>query len=294
MKNPPTELYSDGLVLVPPHLGAAYEAELTARGLLDKAKAKSPSDVIGGASKDESELHFTFRFSASAVRGENSILDPVDQLGEIPSDLLATFQDGKISCLDVAAGTGGGTLGLLLCVQRLRELGIVASAPLEVRILAGDISEFALDIYRSLLDRLRPALESVGIRVQATFQVWDIKAAAQVAGIVDQWFGLQPDAEEHLVLVSAITGAGKELLDASRRTFQHIGERLAQRKSTILWIEPNMTSAPLLVTWVLGKLNLDWFKPTIGTGRGYSYKWVHPITSSQLGGSILIYKYQRV
>ncbi len=139
------ELWKDNCLHLPSEFWNLYRQELARRNLLNEAIAGSTDGgIYGGATQAETEKHFTHRFPNSGGRVEVAILDPKKDLANISVELQATFSGGRIKLLDVPCGAGAGTLALLSTLHVLRQNKALPTLPLDVEIIAADISTHAL------------------------------------------------------------------------------------------------------------------------------------------------------
>ena len=71
---------------------------------------------------------------------------------------------------------------------------------------------------------------------------WDATNVDSTAALCDKWFELYPDAEEHVLLISNISGvAGRaDFFERFQHSVTNLMSRLHDRVGTVLWIEPCM------------------------------------------------------
>jgi hypothetical protein len=293
---PPLQLYEDGTLRLVPALVLAYEQQLKATGLFAQVTQKPPQGIalVGGAGLQDTQNHFAYSFSTSAIRGEYVLLDVNDLLEQAPADLLTALSANRVAYLDLAAGAGGGSLGLLTTLAVLRNNNLVPTTPLDLHILAADISKAALDIYLALFGVLQPFLVSSGMNVSLTVEEWDAKQSNNTAALLDKWFAANANAEEYIAIISAISGGGVSLAKSIERSIQHISDRLANYPSTFFFLEPKMKGTKDFLDKLLGGLHLGWFASITGPGLSGNYKWLHPFTGAELTGSIWVSHYRRI
>lgn len=218
------------------------------------------SNPIGGSGATEAIEHFAYRFVNSSTRVIHITLDPDKKFSNIQIDIFSTFSKGNISILDLACGTGGHILSLLTTLVELRLKKLLPTLPLNIHILAADISPKALEIYQSLLHNLEPYLLNAGIRVTYHTYEWDACNSMQTSQLMDDFFSKTSkiSINEYYVMTSAFSGfAGSDVnFSQIERSLQHITERLGSKYSTFLWIEPNSTKANFFLR-SLGKIFED-------------------------------------
>lgn len=241
---PPETLLQSNLLIVPAMLEAAYRAELQSRSLLTKAvnaNSVSVAASIGGASKEEAEDHFAYRFLNSATRLQRLLLDLPTCFAPSSAALLRVLGHGRCAVLDTPSGSGGSIAGLLSTIAVLRQSGAIPTLPVTLTICAGDISPDAIGIYRSMMERIAPQLAAVGITIHWTSQHCDLTNVSHAVTMCDNWI-THPFADEYLVLIGNFSGAAKSQIEKIRPAFTHIAERISVRVSTLLWIEPTTKS----------------------------------------------------
>jgi len=293
----PAQLWEHDVVQMPRALAEIYTEYLKHLGRHNEALDQVPDDaaLIGGSSDEATLAHFTHRFAVSAVRLEYVVLDPHDAFGEIPSDLLVTLTDGRIAVLDVPCGTGAGTLALLGTLAELRAQQAGASLPLTLHITAGDVASKALDIYQALLSRTAPWLRSQGIQVHWDIAHWDAGQPNTTAALVDRWFHMAEGAEEYVVLIAAFSGAGAGHFAEFQRSFQHITERLHDKRCAILWVEPRWNQGRSFLQKIKNLFDrIPWFTRKVSEPVEATFRWYHPIKHATIDrGSVLVKQYSR-
>jgi len=283
---------------LPPALHSAYRAELEDRGLLPAAVVGSmEKNIHGGPTPEETLEHFKYRFTNSAVRVVCVLVDPAHVFASLPAEVFQSFSSHKIAVLDVACGAGASLLSLATVLGVVRSARLLPSLPLELSVYAADISETALAIYSNLVGRIGPILEQQGISLRVTTTVWDAAHPDQTSALCDSWFSDSSDANEHFVLVGNISGVGKGAFDHLERSFLHIGERIANRASTLLWIEPGISSSLSFMQKVVNlvRRKLSWLTRSTGVDETLSceFAWWHPIEEKELAGTVSVQRFSR-
>ena len=235
----PETLWRDGRYYVSRTLHEVYMRVLSQRNLLAQAKEKRfTKKVHGGEGEEETNEHYTGRFCASVVRVQNVVLDTQAKFGNIPKDVLQTFSSHSVSILDLPSGTGAGGLSIVSIVHELRVAGLVPMLPLDVNILAGDISHSALKLYEQQATELVPKLATSGITLHLNTEKWDALDLESTHHLCTRWEKTALPTVEGFVLVTNFSGAGEKLFDQLKESFRHIAVRVSHRNATLLWIEP--------------------------------------------------------
>lgn len=132
------------------------------------------SGAIGGASEEEAREHVVNRFLNSAARMQFVCSDPNDEQAEIRDAVLDQLAEGRLHVIDLAAGSGAGTLAMLSLICELRRTGLIPQLPVNVCVFAVDYSPAALNHFAALLDKLSPWLAGAGIGVELSLCPCDL------------------------------------------------------------------------------------------------------------------------
>ena len=275
---------------MPPFLCAELRAELTARERIEEAcDPNSPdSEVVGGEQADVALQHFARRFVLSSARVQFVTLGQGKHFEPISTDLRSFLHDGRVTVLDLACGSGGGLLGLLCTIAELRRREAHARLPVELHVLAADISPTAREIHECMLKRVSKTLADVGIRMTYTHMDWDAADGYSTARLMDAWFAQAGNSEAFLVFVSAFGAFTQKNMPVVRTALRDILVRFHDDKQLLVsWIEPSMGG--------MGKWYTPLLEMFIGlfTGRGSAtghdtevkFDWRHPFTDAPITGS---------
>ena len=295
----PSSLWADDHVIMPAALSESYRQALTVRNLLEACCGPSPSDkvLIGGREADVAFSHFAHRFTTSSVRVQFVVLNPGRNFDPTSTDLLSFFHDGRVSILDLPCGSGGGLFGLLCTIAELRLQFSQARLPLDVHVHAADISPAAMEIHGDLLERVKPPLADVGIRLTQEYAEWDAREDYSTSRLMDAWLRRSDGCEAYLVFVSAFGGFAQDHLPVVQTAIRDILVRFHDdRQLLVAWIEPGM------------KANARWFPKLTelfqrlvrgrGAARGHDvevkFRWRHPFTAASIQGSVQIISCDRL
>jgi len=103
-------------------------------------------------------------------------------------------------------------------------------------VVGGDFSLTARQIFDSMLGRLKPELDSVGIKVTSLMIDWDATKGDSTANLVDHWFDASPSAEEFVVCMSNFSGSLQDqgMFDDFMPNLQQILARLHNKGRNLL------------------------------------------------------------
>jgi hypothetical protein len=148
-----------------------YLQELSERNLL----LETISDKFREKKNTEGLSHFQYSFYKSASRNLFLFLGIEDRFSNITYDYQKIFSDGSILIIDIPCGHGATLLSLLCIEIDLRIKEIKNCTPINLHIIAADINEEAMEIYKSLINKLLPYSKSVGIDITITTKKWNFK-----------------------------------------------------------------------------------------------------------------------
>ena len=287
----PIELWKEETFHMPICLVNSYEAVLQAHNLMSTAlDTRNRDGIFGGPSREETLLHFALRYGVSTTRVESLVLDPASAFGRISSDLIATLSSGSISILDVPCGCGAAGVSLLTTIAALRANGLLPKLPLDVKITGGDCSTTGRSIYLQMVEKITPFLNSVGMGIELTAVNWDATNPDTTANMVDQWFEHSIGSPEYLVIVANFSGEAGSNFQQYSRSFQHIDERLHNKRSTLVWVEPQMLGARNFLERIQALFSR---RQSDGGQLTHSYRWYQPLQRRVLYCDVLVYRYNR-
>jgi hypothetical protein len=297
MHNLPNTIWSEATLYLPDSLALSYRTLLEQRELYDSALGGDGTGggPIGGESADATYDHFTQRFAVSATRLEYIACDPKETFHTAAQDFHISFGTGSVAVLDVPCGAGASIFGFLCTLAELRNHGILPRLPLNVSIVAGDCSSVALELYKDLVELIKPELSRQGILVNYQTHEWRAEEPTTSAVIVDQWFAMSPAAREYYVFICNFSVEAERHFRDFERSFEHIAERLHSKKSTILWVEPgSMKSARGFFSKLFTLFQkITWFRNAEKDVPQDEYNWFCPIKRLRFPGRVMVRRYRR-
>jgi SAM-dependent methyltransferase len=193
-------------------------------------------------------------------------LAPDDELAHVSDALLTDLNEGVVTVLDIPCGTGSTAISLLATIGALRQSGALPLLPLDVIVVGGDFSPKALEIYQSILERLRPELKPLGVEITWHTEEWDATRADSTANLIDSWFDVSGGAGDYVVCISNFSGAltQSEAFESFSPSLEQILGRLHDKPGALIWIEPSSsknTSKLLKKIVHFFSARISWFEP---------------------------------
>jgi hypothetical protein len=295
--NLPETLWRESQIVMAPGLSNALRDELIDRGLFQEACGPNPkeNELVGGEGADDATKHFTHRFKTSSARVQYLVLSPCGTFDPVASDMMSFILDGKVSVLDIPCGSGGGLLGYLCTIAELRQRGLVPRTPVEITVLAGDISSEARLIHEAMLDRLASSFSDAGIRLSWHHSNWDVTDVFSTSRLVDQWFTQCPSDEEYMIFVSAFSGFADTNREIVLNAFHSIVGRFHNKPCLMVWVEPAMKLSTRVLKWIVECFN-RWFGRD-GVERESTetkeFHFKHPFTGERIRSHVQVRSFSK-
>ena len=224
-----------------PMLLTAWMHLLQHAGLQDKALQPSPKGAkIGGLSKEETDAHLAWRFSGSSARVQLGVLDPQDELAGVADAFAKVFSGGTVLVVDLPCGSGAAILTLLASISELRRQGRIPRHPLNVKVVGGELSEFALDYASLAVSHIKEALAEQAIWVSAKFLRWDALDKFSTADLTNCLTVLGQECSARLMILVNFSGflQGDGKWSEALPRFESLFLHGRAHNSFVLWIEP--------------------------------------------------------
>jgi len=229
---------------LPDDLVQSWKSLLNQNNLLELALQKAPKGFEGGISKEETDKHLAWRYNGSCARVILSILDPKHELNEISDAYASTFAGGKVFLADIPCGSGAGLISILCTLCSLRAQNILPRHPLNIEILAGEISDTARNYVETQISNIDGSLKNQAIWVNLKTIKWDALCKFSTANLTNESTILSQGCTAKLIILSNFSGflekenKWKEAMPQFDSIFTH---NLAIN-STAIWIEPQKSN----------------------------------------------------
>ncbi len=245
---------------LPPTLLIAWKYLLQHAGLEEKALQQVPNGITGGLSKDATDEHLAWRFSGSSARVQLCFLDPEGKLTEVADAFAKALSGGTVLLADLPCGSGAAALALLSTIAELRRQNRIPRNPLTIKIIGGELSDFARGYANIATDHIKDALAEQAIWISAEFLSWNALDKFSTADLTNRLTLLGQECSARLILLANFSdflqreGKWKDASPQFENLFLH-GRAL---NSFVLWIEPQ-TNGVLGSGGFFGRA-LTWFK----------------------------------
>jgi len=164
----------NSILYLPPQLISCWEMLLDKYQLRDKAMIEAPRGFEGGMSKEDTDNHLAWRFTGSSARVMLTMLDPFQNLRDIPDVFARIFSGNKVFLADLPCGSGAASMSILSVFCELRKQGKIPRMPLHLVIVGGELSQYAQDYAKEALGSLINALEAQAITLEFSVIDWDV------------------------------------------------------------------------------------------------------------------------
>jgi hypothetical protein len=256
---PPSLWNSEDFILhLPPQLIESWVMLLDENGLRDKAMDRAPEGFEGGISKEETDNHLAWRFTGSSARVMLPMLDPNQDLAEIPDTFARIFSGNKVFLADLPCGSGAASLSILSVLCELRRQKRLPRMPQEIVIVGGEISTYAQKYANEALEYLKPALEAQAISINFEVIGWDVCDPFSNSDLVKHLTLTSQGCGAKLLILANFSGflqregKWKEAQQQLAELFRHSREE----KSFVIWIEPRKNDVvreggfmPRVIAW---------------------------------------------
>ncbi|MEO0332087.1 MAG: hypothetical protein AAF223_10425 [Bacteroidota bacterium] len=226
--------------------------------LTNQAKQKAPDRIIGGMSKKDTDDFLAWRFPGSSAKVILTVLDPNDDLPQIPDTFARIFSGNKVFMADLPCGSGTASLNILSVFYELRKINAIPRMPLNVVVLGGEISEHARGYADESLKALQEKLEEQAIFLEFSTHHWDVCNQLSNSDLVKEINIRSHECSSKLIYMSHFSGfleKEKKWRDAQAQ-FGEVFRHFRSDNSIVLWLEPDMKAVtrdngffPRLIKW---------------------------------------------
>lgn len=236
---------SAGALVLPKALSEIYVQMIDAKGLRSLISRDGRDGPVGGIDKDSTDRHFAQAFDGSVARALLAVLDPRSQVGSTSNKFIRVTAGCDLALTDAPCGAGAASFAFLAALAELREKSILPRQPLYVKLVGAEPSEFAREYVISILEELRPTLESQAIFVEHHLCDWDVTCEFSTSDLIRASLTASQVGSARMLVVANFNGflmqSGK--LKAATPQLEELFRYATDDESFAIWIEPNMNRA---------------------------------------------------
>jgi hypothetical protein len=168
------------------------------------------------------------------------MLDPNDDLAEIPDAFVSIFSGNKVFLADLPCGSGAASLTILSVLCELRMQRLLPRMPLDIVIVGGEISKYAQNYALDAIDFLRADLEAQAISL--TFQVmdWDVCDPFKNSDLIKHLTLASQNCAAKLLVIANFSGflQGDGKWKDAQKQLEELFRHSRDENSIAIWIEP--------------------------------------------------------
>lgn len=249
---------NDSEMRLPDNLVSSWKQLLVDNDLKGLATKPAEEGFVGGISKEDTDKHLAWRYNGSCARVLLSMLDPKHELTEISNAYATLFAGNRVFLADIPSGSGAAAISILCTLAELREKSVVPRHPLEVVIVAGEISSHALDYFETQLKFVAPILAKQAIKViDYSLQNWNVLDKMSSTNLIREMTIKSVDCPNRMLILCNFSGfleSDSGRWKKANAQFEEIFRHSTDENSAVVWIEPQTNKAETLFS----KLT-DWF-----------------------------------
>lgn len=238
----PKSLWNQNILQLPSQLISSWEILLDKYQLRDKAMTIAPEGFEGGMSKDDTDNHLAWRYTGSSARVILTMLDPHEELQQIPDMFARIFSGNRVFLADLPCGSGAASMSILSVFCELRKQGIIPRMPLHIVIIGGEISEYAQIYAKESLGCLSflNELEAQAITIEFDIIDWDVCDKFSNTDLIKELTLKSQNCSGRLLMLANFSGflEREKKWSAAKIQFDELFRYSRGNNSIALWIEP--------------------------------------------------------
>jgi hypothetical protein len=230
------------IIKLPELLIQQWKLLLNKNNLLELAHQKAEKGFIGGITKEETDKHLAWRYNGSCGRVLLSFLDPNNKLSKVSDAYAEIFAGQKVFLADLPSGSGAAVISILTTLADLRKHNVLARLPLEISIVAGEISESARNYLSQQLKELAEPLKEQAIEIEYEVLNWDVLNLINTADLIRQITLKSQNCDARLLVLSNFSGflESNGHWKKAQKQFSDVFIHSRDNLSAAIWIEPQM------------------------------------------------------
>lgn len=231
---------------IPPTLAHVYSRLIQRHQLTELASTRDRRIApVGGLTKERTDQHFAQAFDGSAARAELVLLDPDGTLAPVAEAAFCQLLGNRVTLTDAPCGAGASSLSLLCTVAELRRQKVLPRLPLDVALLGGELSPYAREYARNVIDGVRVDLEEQAIFLAEEIFEWDVTDQLSTTDLIQKITRASEARQNRLLVVANFNSAlekERKRKDAEPQ-LEELFRHCSGDQSEVLWIEPTMNRA---------------------------------------------------
>ena len=234
-----------GMLTLPAILTTAYNRIIDRLNLRSVAAARrSDNPPRGGLTLEATNEHFAQQFDGSAARAQLTLLDPLNRFESTANMLIRKLAGNVILVSDTPCGAGAATWALLSTIAELRAASLLPREPLDVRIIAAELSEHARNQVLWMFEEMAPRLAEQAINVQIETLPWDVTDALSNTALVRRLNVVRDRCKKHLLIVANFNGflVSESKQQRAKQQLSELFRYCGGEENHAIWIEPNMNT----------------------------------------------------
>jgi hypothetical protein len=248
---------------LPDNLVSSWKKLLINNNLEGLAKTPAEKGFVGGISKEDTDKHLAWRYNGSCARVLLSMLDPKQELTEISNAYATLFAGNRVLLADIPSGSGAAAISILCTLAELREKNVIPRHPLEVVIVAGEISLCALNYFKEQLEFIAPVLSKQAITiVKKSLLSWNVLDSMSTTKLIRTMTINSIDCQNRMLILCNFSGfltSDSNRWKTANTKFEEIFRHSTDNNSAVIWIEPQTNNAGTLfsklTTWFSSKFS---------------------------------------
>lgn len=168
------------------------------------------------------------------------MLDPNNDLPKVADAFARVFSGGTVLLTDVPCGSGAAALSILSTIADLRRQERLPRYPLTVKLVGGELSEFARDYASSGTKHVLTALNRQAIWVEPEFLSWDALSKFSTADLIKRLILLGENCSARALVLANFSGflQGNSKWNEAAPQFEDLFIHSRDVQSVAIWIEP--------------------------------------------------------
>lgn len=252
---------SEKTLTLPHAITDSWKKILGEKGLLKEATKNNFRGEVGGVDEEATHKHYSFNYNGSCARFQLAFLDPKEDLKEVSDAFVKSLGGYDVFITDIPSGTGAASLSLLCNIAQLREEKVFPPIPMNIEILAGEISESAIVIFQESFEEVKEYLEEHEIYVQLHTEIWDVTDDDSTSQLMNKISSLNQKNNKKILLLANFTGflerEGK--WNDVKGQFENLFNHFSGESTVAIWLEPNykisfISFFPKAIKWFKNKL----------------------------------------